>query len=198
MKLNREFYLRTNVVQVAKELLGKVLFTRFDNQRCAGIITETEAYNGVVDKASHAYGGRRTTRTEIMYAEGGTAYVYLIYGLHSLFNVVTNVKDVPHAVLVRAIHPIAGISRMEQRRQMNAAHPRFTSGPGSLSIAMGIHYTHTGISLLENKIWIEDHGIKSGRNEILITPRIGVDYAGEDAALPYRFLLKKEVLGRLK
>src|SRR5688572_7863163 len=103
MKLKRDFYTREDVVLVAKELLGKVLCTKWNGKTTSGIITETEAYEGITDRASHAYRGRRTERTEIMYSEGGTAYVYLCYGMHHLFNVVTNKKDIPHAVLIRAV-----------------------------------------------------------------------------------------------
>jgi DNA-3-methyladenine glycosylase len=107
--LPSEFYIRTDVVQVARDLLGKVLYTSFNHEITAGIIIETEAYAGVTDKASHAYNNRRTARTEIMYRTGGTAYVYLCYGIHSLFNIVTSVEDNPHAVLIRGIEPLHGI-----------------------------------------------------------------------------------------
>lgn len=192
MKLDHTFYQKKDVVRLAKSLIGKVLVSNFDHQYCSGIITETEAYNGIHDKASHAYGGRRTRRTEIMYAEGGTAYVYLIYGIHSLFNVVTNKIDIPHAVLIRAIQPLEGIRFMEARRKKPATTKGFTSGPGVVSEAMGIHFSHSGLSLLGEEIWIEDRGIQLKGTTIEATPRIGVDYAGEDAHLPYRFLLKEQ------
>lgn len=194
MRLTADFYTQSDVVSIARSLLGKVLMTRIDHFTCSGIITETEAYNGITDKASHAYGGRRTARTEIMYAKGGTAYVYLIYGIHSLFNVVTNEAGVPHAVLIRAIRPLDGIQAMERRRNMKCHHPKFTSGPGSLSAALGIHYSHTGLSLLGNTIWLEDQGYKTDDQQIITGPRIGVDYAGEDALLPYRFRIPAETL----
>jgi DNA-3-methyladenine glycosylase len=190
MKLDRSFYLQEDVVSLARSFIGKILVSRLNNCTCSGIITETEAYNGITDKASHAYGGRRTRRTEIMYAEGGTAYVYLIYGIHSLFNIVTNKQDVPHAVLIRAIQPLEGIACMEERRKKPATSKGFTGGPGVVSEAMGIHYSHSGISLLGNEIWIEDRGIQVTDADIVAGPRIGVDYAGEDALLPYRFNLK--------
>ena len=198
MKLPQRFYLQKDVVQVARQLLGKILCTNSDGIFCSGIITETEAYNGIVDKASHAFGGRRTKRTEIMYAEGGIAYVYLIYGIRSLFNVVTNNRDIPHAVLVRAIRPLEGIDIMEQRRGMKADYRGFTSGPGSLSQALGIHYSHTGKSLSGDEIWIEDRKINIHEHQITAGPRIGVAYAGEDAMLPYRFLINTPVVTRLK
>lgn len=175
------------MVQIARELLGKVLVTTFDGQRTAGRIVEVEAYNGVVDRASHAWSGRRTARTEIMYAGGGTAYVYLIYGIHHLFNVVTNRQDVPHAVLVRALEPLEGIELMLERTGKPKLDHTLTRGPGNLSRAMGLSVLHTGYSLLENTIYIADDGY--GAMAVGVTKRIGVDYAGVDALLPYRFFI---------
>jgi DNA-3-methyladenine glycosylase len=190
MKLSKSFYQREDVVQVAKDLLGKYLFTKFNNKLTGGIITETEAYAGVADRASHAYSGRRTARTEIMFGEGGTAYVYLCYGIHSLFNVVTNKKGIPHAVLIRAIKPTHGIPTILWRRNMTAVKKNISGGPGTVSEALGIHYSHTGLSLLGNKIWIEDRGYPVDKKKIEASKRIGVDYAGEDAELLFRFVLK--------
>ena len=189
-KLAKEFYLREDVVQIAKDLLGKYLFTNIDNEITAGIITETEAYAGVIDKASHAYNERRTNRTEIMYSEGGVSYVYLCYGIHHLFNVVTNSKDVPHAILIRAIKPVEGIETILYRRNALKMNPKIAGGPGTVSQALGIKTNHTGLDLGGNKIWIEDQGIKILKKDIIAGPRIGVDYAGEDAKLPYRFVVK--------
>lgn len=189
MKLPRSFYTREDVVQIAKELLGKYLFTNFDGVLTGGIITETEAYAGEIDRALHAYGGKRTARTEIMFAKGGTAYVYLCYGIHSLFNVVTNQKNIPHAVLIRAIHPAQGIEFILKRRKQNVQKKNLSAGPGTVAQALGIHYSHSGKSLLGNEIWIEDRGVHFDNKNILISKRIGVEYAGEDALLPYRFQL---------
>lgn len=116
-KLSKDFYLRSNVIQVSKELLGKFLITNIDGIKTGGMITEVEAYNGIIDKASHSFGGRRTARTETMFASGGVAYVYLCYGIHHLFNVVTNEKNIPQAVLIRAIEPSIGIEEMLKRRK---------------------------------------------------------------------------------
>jgi DNA-3-methyladenine glycosylase len=182
--LDREFYLREDVLQVASDLLGKVLVTSFDGLHTAGIISETEAYRGVHDRASHAFGGRRTARNEPMYARGGTIYVYLCYGLHHLFNVVTHAEGIPHAVLVRAIIPYEGMDIMAARRA--PAKPT-TGGPGTLSQALGIHVRHSGGDLLNGPIKIEEAGIDPPREAILAGPRIGVDFAGGDALLPYRF-----------
>ena len=190
MKLGREFYTREDVVLIAKELLGKILFTKLSGKITAGIITETEAYAGVNDKASHAYGGRRTQRTEIMYSEGGTAYVYLCYGIHHLFNVVTNQKDIPHAVLIRAIKPFDGTRLILKRRKKEVLDSRICGGPGIVAQGLGIRTSHTGETLLGNKIWIEERGIKISNQDITKSPRIGVDYAGADALLPYRFVAK--------
>jgi DNA-3-methyladenine glycosylase len=189
-KLDNSFYDRPNVVTIARELLGKILVTEFDGKRTSGRIVETEAYNGEIDRASHAWSGRRTRRTEVMYGAGGAAYVYLIYGIHHLFNVVTNAKEVPHAVLVRALDPLEGIPEMLRRTRKAKADNTLTRGPGNLSRAMGLLTLHTGTSLLGKEIYIGDDGYRPRRPDIVAGPRIGVDYAGEDAALPYRFYLK--------
>lgn len=157
MKLPKSFYQRENVVQIAKELLGKSLHSRISGLHTAGIITEVEAYSGISDKACHANNGIRTPRTEVMYAEGGCAYVYLCYGIHHLFNVVTNVKNRADAVLIRAIQPIEGIDVMLERRGKAKLDKSLTSGPGTLTQALAIRTkSHTGISLSGHETWIED------------------------------------------
>lgn len=183
--LPRSFYARPDVVRIARELIGQVLVTRFDGVRTTGLITETEAYAGVTDRASHAFGGRRTARTEVMYAQGGTSYVYLCYGIHHLFNVVTNRAGIPHAVLIRGIRPLEGADVMARRRGV----PRpTTSGPGTAAQALGIRTIHTGMDLLSDELHIEE-GPGAPPADVRTGPRIGVDYAGEDALLPYRHLL---------
>lgn len=189
-KLPAAFYLRNNVVTIAKQLLGKLLVTHFENELTAGRIVEVEAYNGIADKASHSYGGRRTARTEIMYAAGGTAYVYLCYGIHHLFNVVTNTAGTPHAILIRAIEPVKGIPVMLQRMLKEKLDYSVGRGPGNVSKALGIVTANTGMSLLGNTIFIADDGVVYKRSQIITGPRIGVDYAAEDAFLPYRFYIK--------
>lgn len=189
-KLPAGFYERDNVVTIAKELIGKILATRFEGRLTAGRIVETEAYNGVVDRASHAYNNRRTNRTKVMYTAGGVAYVYLCYGIHQLFNVVTNVTDTPHAILIRAVEPLAGIEEMLIRTYKSKAGVDLTRGPGNVSKALGIHTRHTGISLLSDELFIADDGFQYPADKIITTVRIGVDYAGEDALLPYRFIVK--------
>ncbi|PIF45921.1 DNA-3-methyladenine glycosylase [Chryseobacterium sp. 52] len=190
MKLPLSYYLNQDVLFLAKDLLGKVLFTEINGGITAGVIVETEAYSGVVDKASHAYGGRRTERTETLYSRGGISYVYLCYGIHHLFNIVTSVEGEPHAVLVRAIEPLSGHETMELRRNMPVAKSAISSGPGSAAKALGIDRSFNKKDLTENEIWIEDHGIRYSPEEIVAGPRIGVAYAQEDALLPWRFYVK--------
>ena len=189
-KLTAPFYQRSNVVLIAEELIGKILVTDFNNIRTSGRIVETEAYNGHIDKASHAFGGRRTKRTEIMYASGGLAYVYLCYGIHHLFNVVTNLNDVPHAVLIRGIEPIEGKEIMMQRMQRQKFDHTIGRGPGNVSKALGIFTTHTGSSLIGNEIFIAEDDFRVDPKQVGVSKRIGVDYAGDDAHLHYRFFLK--------
>jgi DNA-3-methyladenine glycosylase len=193
--ITRDFYTRPDVVLIAKELLGKLLVTRFDGRLTSGIISETEAYEGITDRASHAYGGRRSDRTEIMYRIGGTAYIYLCYGIHSLFNIVTSIEGIPHAILIRGILPVDGIPIMLKRTGRKSIVKDFADGPGKVTKALGIHYSLTGSDLTKtplrrnvNGIWVEDinYNLKHGR--INVTPRIGVDYAGDDALKPYRFI----------
>lgn len=189
-KLPPAFYLRRDVIKIARELLGKIIVTNFDGVLTAARIVETEAYNGAVDKASHAFGNRRTKRTEVMFAEGGIAYVYLCYGIHHLFNVVTNIKDTPHAVLVRAAEPLIGVEAMMERTGKKIQDNTLTRGPGNVSKALGIHTRHTGLSLLSESLFIADDGFKPKPSLVGVTTRIGVDYAAEDALLPYRFIVK--------
>jgi DNA-3-methyladenine glycosylase len=190
IKLDHNFYDRKNVVQIARDLLGKILVTQFDGIRSTGRIVETEAYNGVNDRASHAFGGRRTSRSEHLYSGPGTAYVYICYGMHHLFNVTTNKKDVPHAVLIRALEPLEGIDQMLKRTGKPIADFTITKGPGNLSRAMGMSKKHTGQNLLSEEIFIEDDGFRYKKNQVLATKRIGVEYALEDAELPYRFIVR--------
>jgi DNA-3-methyladenine glycosylase len=192
-KLSASFYQQTDVVKIARELIGKILVTKWEGSVTAGRIVETEAYNGIGDKASHAFGGRRTNRNEIMYARAGVAYVYLCYGLHHLFNVVTNTKEVPHAVLVRALEPLQGIDYMLKRTGKKKPDKTITKGPGNLSKSMGISTSQNGFSLLGSELFIAADGFLYPETAIAASPRIGVDYAGEDAKLPYRFFVKGNI-----
>jgi DNA-3-methyladenine glycosylase len=189
-KLDLSFYNRKNVVLIARELLGKVLVSRIDGIRTSGRIVETEAYNGVGDRASHAFGGRRTARSEHLYGSPGTVYVYICYGMHHLFNVITNEKDVPHGVLIRALEPMEGIDLMLSRTGKDKVDYTLTRGPGNLSRAMGISKLQTGTNLFSKEIFIEDDGLRYKKEDIVITKRIGVESAREDAELPYRFIVK--------
>lgn len=187
MILPRSYYSHPDPVFLAKDLLGKLLCTRIDGVLTKGIICETEAYCGVTDKASHAYGDLKSNRTKTMYEAGGIAYVYLCYGIHHLVNVVTNVKGIPHAVLIRGIKPYEGIDTIKVRRGVKKFDDKSVIGPGKVSQALGIKTLHDAEPLDKKLIWIEDAGIKVPKKLISIGPRIGVDYAGEDAKLPYRF-----------
>ncbi|UEG51524.1 DNA-3-methyladenine glycosylase [Mucilaginibacter daejeonensis] len=193
MKLPESYYLNSNVVEVARDLLGKYLFTNIDGVVSGGYIVETEAYNGIIDRASHAYGDRRTNRTQTMYERGGVAYVYLCYGIHEMLNVVTSVEGQPHAVLIRAVDPTVGIDAMLYRRNMALVKPNITRGPGSVGKAFGIDRKLNGISLQSDKLWIEDKGLHFTDDEVAAAPRIGVAYAEEDALLPYRFYVKGNI-----
>lgn len=188
--LERSFYEREDVVTIGRELLGKMLVTKINGVITKGLIVETEAYRGRNDKACHANNGRRTKRTEVMYGRGGYAYVYLCYGIHHLFNVVTNVEGLADAVLIRALEPMEGEDHMKER--LNSKNTKLTNGPGILSKALGITVINTANDLTKSDIWIEK-GIEVCMNDVVETTRIGIDYAEEDASLPWRFYIKNNV-----
>jgi DNA-3-methyladenine glycosylase len=189
-KVPLSFYDRDDVVQIARELLGKIIVTNFEEQITSGRIVETEAYIGITDKASHSYGQRRTTRNEHMYSPPGTAYVYICYGMHQMFNIVTNKKDIPDAVLIRAVEPLNGIDLMAKRTGKNISDKTLTRGPGNVGKALGIYKHHSGLFLLDKEIYLLDDGKKMIAEKIGISKRIGVDGAGDDALLPFRFYIK--------
>ncbi|MCS6904544.1 MAG: DNA-3-methyladenine glycosylase [Bacteroidia bacterium] len=185
--LSQDFFIRPDVTTIARELLGQFLFVRCSNGNIVGgIIVETEAYNGIYDKACHAYGNRKTQRTAVMYQKGGCLYVYLCYGLHYLLNIITNEAGKADAVLIRAIEPRVGISTMLANRKMKTLGPELTSGPGKLTQALGINLRHNGLYLSPNQVWLEQ-GICP--KEIVADTRIGVSYAQEHALLPWRFYI---------
>jgi len=190
LKIPHSFYLGSDVVAISKSLIGKYLFTCIDGILTGGFIVETEAYNGIIDRASHAFGNRLTPRTQTMYKEGGRAYIYLCYGIHEMLNVVTSVGGQPHAILIRAIEPTVGIDIIQARRNMEKLKPNITAGPGSVAKALGIDRKLNGISLQSDTLWIEDKGLTFKDDQIAAVPRVGVAYAGEDALLPYRFYVK--------
>lgn len=190
--LPRAFYTRKDVVLIAYELLGKVVYTNFDNELTAGIIIETEAYAGSLDKASHAYNNRRTARTEVLYLEGGYSYVYLCYGIHSMFNIVTSVQSDPQAVLIRGIYPLLGVDMMKKRAGKSNLNTKSGNGPGIVTKLLGIHVEHNKVNLCEEiivkpKIWLQNENFRVPDNEVSVGHRIGIGYAAEDAFLPYRF-----------
>ncbi|HMU08929.1 MAG TPA: DNA-3-methyladenine glycosylase [Ferruginibacter sp.] len=189
-KLSLQFYQRPDVIVIARELIGKVIITKIDGQTTSGRIVETEAYIGLTDKASHSFGGRRTARNEHMYASAGTAYVYICYGMHHLFNVVTNEKEVPDAVLIRAIEPLEGIDVMLKRTGKKNLDNTLTKGPGNAAKALGISKIHSGTYLLGARIYIADDGFKVEKQLIGDSKRIGVESAGPAAHYPYRFYLR--------
>ena len=190
MTVPREFYTRAGVLAVARDLLGqRLVVPAASGARVAGTIVETEAYRGPADRASHAYGGRRTRRTETMYRIGGTAYVYFVYGMHYQFNVVTNVEDIPHAVLVRALEPVEGLELMRRRRRA-ASDRELTNGPGKLCQALGIDRALDAADLLGPRVWIERGERPVPLSAIARGPRVGIDYAGQWAAMPWRFWIQ--------
>ncbi len=190
-KLKPEYFQNKDVIFLAQDLLGKILFTKKNGEITAGIISETEAYFGEEDKASHAYGGRRTLRTEAMYQPGGYSYIYLCYGIHHLFNIVVSLKNDPKSVLIRSVEPYQGFSVIEKRRNRSSSDKSISSGPGSVCKALGIDMTFNRKPLTGEDIWIEDSGLQYRTEDIASTPRIGVAYADEHAQLPLRFYLKK-------
>ncbi|MDJ0626407.1 MAG: DNA-3-methyladenine glycosylase [Candidatus Caenarcaniphilales bacterium] len=189
-KITKDFYLRDNVVFIAQELIGQYVLSNINGVTTGGMIVETEAYKGPEDRASHAYQNKRSKRTEIMFAEGGVAYIYLCYGIHSLFNIVTNMQGIPHAVLIRAIEPTIGVEEMMERRKQNKLSYNLSRGPGTVSQALGVNTSHSGTNLSENLLWLEYGQKNISINDLLASPRVGIDYAGEDAKLPWRFRLK--------
>ncbi|MEX0649330.1 MAG: DNA-3-methyladenine glycosylase [Balneolaceae bacterium] len=189
--LPASFYANPDVVEVSRLLLGKVICTR-TGEFTSGIITETEAYCGRNDKACHANNGKRTGRTEVMFGDPGHAYIYLCYGIHHLFNVVTNRKGLADAVLVRSVQPLDGIETIKKRRNANRMN-QLADGPGKLTQALGITTSYNATSLSRPPVWIEDRGITVPPEGVQVSPRIGIDYAEEDAELPWRFYLKEKI-----
>lgn len=185
------FYLEGDVVHISKKLLGKIIVTDIDNRITYSRIVETEAYDGRMDKACHAYPNRKTPRTEVMFKEGGRSYVYLCYGIHSLFNIVTHAENVPNAVLLRAVEPIIGAETMIDRRRIKN-QINLTNGPGKLASALGITRSCNDVVLYDpnSPIYIAEETGREDPPKIIQTTRIGVDYAEEDALLPWRFYMK--------
>jgi DNA-3-methyladenine glycosylase len=194
-----DFYERDDVVSIAMELLGKIVVTNIDGKITSGRIVETEAYAAITDKASHSFAGRRTPKNEHMYCMAGTAYIYICYGMHQMLNVVTNKKGIPDAILIRAIEPVKGIEIMLERTGKSSQDYTITKGPGNVGKALGISKIHSGKKLQGNEIYIAfDEKSNIPEQLVGISKRIGVESAGADALLPYRFFIKgnKFVSGR--
>ncbi len=189
MKLPKQYYQNEDVVFLAKDLLGKLLITEIDGIKTGGIITETEAYCES-EKGCHAYNQRKTERTKVMFEEGGLSYVYFCYGMHHLFNIVTGKKEMVQAVLIRAILPTIGIDAILQRRHAASVTKHLCNGPGKVCQALGITRKQYGIHLTGKEIWVEPANMKINTADIISTTRVGINYAGEDALLPWRFILK--------
>lgn len=190
MKLDRNYYQTVDVIGLSRDLIGKYLYTLNNDIITGGKIVETEAYAGVTDKACHAAGGRRTKRTEIMYHAGGVSYVYLCYGIHNLFNIITGPAEVPHAILIRGVEPAEGIEHMLARRKQSRLQRNTAGGPGLVCQALGIESRHNGLSLTDSDIWVEDRGEAISPDDIMASKRVGIGYAGDDADRPWRFRLK--------
>ena len=189
--LGQEFYLSEDVVSLSQQLLGMYLCTDLGGELTSGKIVETEAYKAPEDKASHAFGNRRTQRTETMFQQGGHAYIYLCYGIHHLFNVVTGPEGSAHAILIRALEPMDGIDQMLRRRNMTKVNYRLTNGPGILTKALGLTTSLNGKNLLEgDKVWIEDRNARIDPKDVLRSSRVGVDYAEECASWEWRFRIR--------
>lgn len=199
-KLPIEFYKRKNVVHIAEELLGKIIVTNIDGIKTSGRIVETEAYAGITDKASHAFAGKRTNRNEHMYSAAAIAYVYICYGIHQMFNIITNDEEIPDAILIRAVEPLEGIEHMLIRTGKKIVDNTITKGPGNVGKALGIFKIHSGINLTGETIFLASDEYKMNDTMIGTSARIGVQYAGQDALLPYRFFIKgnKFVSGKSK
>ena len=189
-KLPIQFYKRSDVILIAKELIGKIIVTNFNGLITSGRIVETEAYIGLTDRASHSYGGKRTARNEHMYATAGTAYIYICYGIHHLFNIVSNAKNIPDAVLIRAVEPLTGTDIMLARTGKPKLDSSLTKGPGNAAKALGILKNHSGINLLKDEIYIADDGFIIDQSLIGISKRIGIDSSGDAVLKPYRFYVR--------
>lgn len=189
-KLPLSFYQRKDVVLIARELLGKIVVTNINGRKTSGRIVETEAYMALVDRASHSFGGRRTRRNEHMYSPAGTAYIYICYGIHQMLNVVTNARDIPDAILIRAIEPMDGIDIMLHRTGKSQLGHTLTRGPGNVAKALGVFTHHSGYHLRDNDIYLADDGYQLPDSAVGVSKRIGVEGAGKDASKPYRFYLK--------
>lgn len=189
-KLPLDYYRDDNVVSVARDLLGKHLFSFVDRQLVGGIIVETEAYRGPEDRGSHAWKGKRTPRNETMYHAGGVVYMYICYGIHDMVNIVTGSEGMSHAVLIRAVEPLVGLDEMRMRRSLFGQDKRLCQGPGALAKAFGLNKGHNGIDLQSDTVWIEDHHFRFSDEQIMESPRVGLNFEGPYKEMPWRFFVK--------
>lgn len=187
-KLSVEFYTQDDTLLISRQLLGKKLCTSIDGIFTSGLIVETEAYRGPDDLGSHAYNNKRTSRNDIMYAEGGVAYMYICYGIHDMLNIVTGKEGNSHAVLIRALEPVDGIQHMVDRRGIQDLK-RLCKGPGALARAMGLSKKHNGMSLQSDVVWVEDSADIS-KHDIWETSRVGLNIQGLYRDIPWRFYIK--------
>jgi DNA-3-methyladenine glycosylase len=190
--LSSGYYQNSDVISLTRDMIGKLIVTEIDDITTSGIIVETEAYKAPEDKASHAYDNRMTSRTKTMFEAGGTSYIYLIYGFHHLFNIVTGPQGLAHAVLIRAVEPVEGIDIMIKRRKMLTANSELTNGPGKWTCAMGITTKYNGLKLFEpeSSIKIYDTGSVFLSEDIISSSRVGIPYAQDYIDKPWRFRLK--------
>ncbi|WP_411273453.1 DNA-3-methyladenine glycosylase [Daejeonella sp.] len=192
-KLPVDFYQQPDVVSVARQLLGKHLYSNIGGQLTGGIIVETEAYRGPDDRGSHAYNNKRTPRNEMMYKAGGVAYMYICYGIHDMLNIVTGIQGMSHAALIRSIEPIEGVEIMCERRGVFDNQKRLCQGPGALAKALGLSKLHNGADLQNDDIWLTDEGIRYTDEQVMASARIGMNFEGPYKTIPWRFYVKGNV-----
>jgi len=189
MILQESFY-RQDTINVARELLGKILVHNSKEGTTSGRIVETEAYLGPEDRAAHSSGGRRTARNEVMYGQKGHVYVYFIYGMYYCLNITAgNLSGKPEAVLIRALEPLTGEEIMVKRRSQQGKIANLTNGPSKLCMAMGISKVQNKKDITAPPLYVEDASLVS-QDLIVETSRIGVDYSGEWKNKPWRFYIR--------
>ncbi|MEJ7693728.1 DNA-3-methyladenine glycosylase [Daejeonella sp.] len=189
-KLPLEFYQQTDVVSVARQLLGKHVYSLIDGKLTGGIIVETEAYRGPDDRGSHAYNDKRTTRNEMMYSAGGVAYMYICYGIHDMLNIVTGTDGMSHAALIRAIEPTEGLDIIRIRRGIFDQNRRLCKGPGALANALGLTKVHNGADLQGDAVWLTDESTHYDDDQIIASARVGMNFDGPYKTIPWRFYVK--------
>lgn len=189
-KLPVEFYRQDDVVSVARQLLGKHLYSFVDGQLTGGVIVETEAYRGPEDRGSHAYNGKRTPRNEMMYQAGGVAYMYICYGIHDMLNIVTGIEGISHAALIRAIEPTEGLEVMRIRRGIFDQDGRLCRGPGALAKSLGLTKLHNGVDLQKDTIWLTDEGLNYRDDQVVSSARVGMNFDGPYKSIAWRFYVR--------